>query len=243
VWFADSAATVHVSSSCEDFTTYRTYTESWSIKAFGNNSVKGIGEGDIMADIEFQGKITHICLTQVMHIPGAQGKILFLKLLDQKGFKCQISGGRIQIMKNEKTYTEVKLGGELYEVSMKIVHPQDQAQVLAAVKRDMSATDLHTWHRRLGHLGNTMLKSLVNSSAVKGMDIMNSHLEGICEDCIMGKMDEKPFSIRTERNSQIFGMLHVDLMGPMNPEARWSHAKFSLVINDYNSGFGFVFNM
>ena len=88
-----------------------------------------------------------------------------------------------------------------------------------------------------------MLKSLVNFSAIKGMDITNSHFEGSCKDCIMGKMDEKPFSIRNEHDSQIFGMLHADLMGPMNPEARWSHAKFSLAINDDNSGFGFIFNM
>jgi len=146
-------------------------------------------------------------------------------------------------MKSDKTYTEAKLGGELYEVSMKIVPAQDQAHVFAAIKRDLPAADLSTWHRRLGHLGDTMLKNLVNSSAVKGMDITNSHLEGICEDCIMGKMDEKPFSIRNKRDSQIFGMLHADLMGPMNPEARWTHAKFSLVINDDCSGFGFVFNM
>jgi len=40
-----------------------------------------------MADIEFEGKTTRICLTQVMHIPGVDGKILSLKKLDQKGFK------------------------------------------------------------------------------------------------------------------------------------------------------------
>jgi len=30
------------------------------------------------------------------------------------------------------------------------------------------------------------------------MDITNMHLEGICEDYIMGKMDEKPFNDRIE---------------------------------------------
>ena len=73
--------------------TYCTYTESRVIRAFGNNTVKGVGEGDIVADIEFQGKVTRIRLTQVMHIPGADGKILSLKVLDQKGFKCWIYGG------------------------------------------------------------------------------------------------------------------------------------------------------
>ena len=93
------------------------------------------------------------------------------------------------------------------------------------------------------HLGDTMLKSLVNSSTIKGMNITNSHLEGICKDCIMGKMDEKPSSIRNECDSQIFGMLHEDLIGPMTPKAKWTHAKFSLVINDDCLGFGFIFNM
>src|SRR5882672_2729442 len=32
-------------------------------------------------------------------------------------------------------------------------------------------------------------------------------------------------------------------MGPMAPEARWSHAKFSLVVHDECSSFGFVFNL
>jgi len=51
VWFVDSAATVHVSSNREDFTTYKAYTEKQDIKAFGNNSVESIGKGDILADI------------------------------------------------------------------------------------------------------------------------------------------------------------------------------------------------
>jgi len=39
-------------------------------------------------------------------------------------------------------------------------------------------------------------------------------------------MDEKPFENREDQDSQLFGTLHADLIGPMNPEARWSHAKF-----------------
>jgi len=63
VWFADSAATIHVSPNCEDFSSYQKYSEQRDVKAFGNNSVKGIGKGDIDADIEYEGKITRIRLT------------------------------------------------------------------------------------------------------------------------------------------------------------------------------------
>ena len=241
IWFADSAATVHVSPNREDFTSYHKYDSNRSIKAFGNNTVDGVGEGDVLADLEHKGKTTRIQLTRVMHVPAAESKILSLRVLDQKGFESRIIGGRVRILRNEEILTEASVGGDLYEVKMKIIPPRDN--IMAAVKRDASVTDLATWHRRLGHLGDSMLKKLVNSGIVKGMDVSNSDLHGICETCILGKMDEKPFETRTSRDPLLFGTLHADLIGPMSPEARWTHAKFCLVVNDDCSGFGFVFNL
>ena len=241
MWYANSAATVHVSSNRSDFSTYHKYEDGHDIKAFGNNTVKGVGESDIIADIAYGDKTTRIQLTKVMHVPNADGKILSLKVLAQKGFESHIVGNCIQIVKDARIHTEAVLGGELYEVKMSIVPPQDS--ILAAVKRDSAAADLSTWHRRLGHLGDTMLKKLVESQVVKGMDITDTHPGGICEDCILGKMDEKLFESRKERDSRLFGTLHADLIGPMNPKARWTHARFCLIISDDCSGFGFAFNL
>jgi len=106
-------------------------------------------------------------------------------------------------MKNAEIYMEAKLGGDLYEVKMKIIPPHE-VHFLLAVKRDLSATDLLTWHRCLGHLGDSMPKKFVSSSTVKGIDIMSTQLNGICEDCIIGKMDETPFNVRNDWDSQIF---------------------------------------
>src|SRR6266481_5957855 len=130
----------------------------------------------------------------------------------------------------------------MYEVKMKIIPSYDD-KVLAAVKRDASATNLSTWHRRLGHLGDSILHKLVGTSIVKGMVVTNNHLSGICKDCILGKMDERPFGGRLERDSQLFGTLHADLVGPMSPEAQWTQARYSLIINDDCSGFSFSFNL
>jgi len=95
---------------------------------------------------------------QVMHIPGTDAKILSLKVLDQKGFKCHIYGGQVCIMKNAETYTKAVLGSELYEVKMNII--PSQQSILAAIKRDSLAADLPTWHRQLGHLGEGSNKPL-----------------------------------------------------------------------------------
>jgi len=191
VWFADSAATIHVSPSREDFSSYRKYDKERTINTFGNNMVKGAGEGDIDADVVFGGKTTRIRLTQVMHVPEAEGKILSLKVLAQRGFESHILADHIRITKDKKTYAEALLGGKLYKVKMKVIPSQES--VPAAVKRDNAAADLYTWHRRLGHLGDSMLKRLVGSGSVKGMDVTSTHLTGTCGSCIMGKMDEKPF--------------------------------------------------
>jgi len=204
-WIADSAAMVHISSNQNNFSSYHKYDECRDIKAFGKNVVKGIREGDILADVEFKGKVTWICLTKFMHVPDADRKILSLKKLDQKGFEIHIMGGCIRIMKSNEVYAEVLLSSDLYEVKMKIVPSHES--VIATVKRDTTMADLSTWHRRLGHLGDTMLKKLVNFNTVKGMEIMNTHLAGICEDCVMGKMDEKPFENQTEHDSLLFGTL------------------------------------
>ena|SRR5882724_9564171 len=53
VCIEDSAEMVHVSSNQDCFTSYQKYDTFQDIKAFGKNTVKGIGEGDILADINF----------------------------------------------------------------------------------------------------------------------------------------------------------------------------------------------
>jgi len=176
-----------------------------------------------------------------MHVPSVGGKILSLKKLDQKGFEIRIVGGHIHIMKANEVYAEALLGGDLYEVNMKVIPAEES--IMAAVKRDATTADLPTWHRRLGHLGDTALRKLITSGTVKGMEVTDTCLNGICEDCVVTKMDEKPFENQTERDSQTFGTLHANIIGPMSPKAHWTHAKFSLIMHDDCSGFGFVFNL
>jgi len=107
--------------------------------------VEAIGEGDIFADVHYDRKTTRIQLTRVMHVPRADGKILSLKVLDQKGFESQIMGGHVKIMKDNIIYTEGLLGGELYEVMLKVIPSKEN--VMTAIKRDSSSTNFSTWNR------------------------------------------------------------------------------------------------
>jgi len=86
-----------------------TRVKNQTIRNFRNNMVEGVGKGDILAEVEYRGNPTRICLTEVMHIPGADRNILSLKALDQKRFESRIVGDCVQIMKNGKIYTEARV--------------------------------------------------------------------------------------------------------------------------------------
>ena len=106
-------------------------------------------------------------------------------------------------MKVNEVYAEASLGGDLYKVKMKIIPTQES--IMATVKRDTDTADLFTWNRRQCHLGNTMLKKIVTSWIVKGMEVIIMQLTRICKDSIVAKMDEKPFKNQTEHDTQTFG--------------------------------------
>jgi len=84
-----------------------------------------------------------------LHIPGADGKVLSLKVLDQRGFEHHISGGRIQIIKGAEVYTKASLGRELYEVKMMIVPSQETRPHEARAARSQPETRAHPTYKVL----------------------------------------------------------------------------------------------
>jgi len=129
--------------------------------------MKGIGEGDILADISFRGETKKIRLTNVMHIPSADGKILSLKVLDQRGFKSHIAGGQIHITKGTEVYAEASLGGELYEVKMKIVPAQETRANETRREQTQSKVGGADSTRPSEHICNKVLITRVTSDTPK----------------------------------------------------------------------------
>src|SRR6266481_1756031 len=200
VWVADSAATVHVSPNRGDFTTYHKYPASQVIKAFGNNTVKAVGEGDIVADIEFQGKIARIQLTQVMHVPGTDGKILSLKVLDQKGFESRIIGCQVHIMKDAEVYTETSSGKELYKVTMKIVPPNlTEPDAGEARKRWPRSEVWATDHRRRSEcISNKVLNTKVTSDTPE-IETPKTHNDAVPSSNLEAKLEEISSGIHSSK--------------------------------------------
>ena len=73
-----------------------------------------------------------------------------------------------------------------------------------------SATYL--WHCRLGHIGVKRMKKLHADGFLESLDA--------CEPCLLGKLTKTPFSGTMERATDLLEIIHTDVCGPMNIEAR-----------------------
>ena len=78
-----------------------------------------------------------------------------------------------------------------------------------------SATYL--WHCCLGHIGAKCMKKLHADGLLESLDYESFDA---CEPCLVGKMTKTPFSGTMERATDLLEIIHTDVCGPMNNEAR-----------------------
>ena len=100
-----------------------------------------------------------------------------------------------------------------------------------------SATYL--WHCRLGHIGVKRMKKLHIDGLLESLDYESL---GTCEPCLMGKMTKTPFSGTMERATDLLEIMHTDVCGPMNIEARGGYHYFLTFTYDL-SRYGYIYLM
>jgi len=179
------------------------------------------------ADLGVQGKVTRVGLPQVMHVPDVDGETI-----PQSPRSKRIWVPHIQRMESHRRsrdhMPEATLGGKTIQ-SQDEDHTSEQKHLVSAIKREFNSDDLSTWHRQLGHLGDSShLKKLVGSKIISASKWQTLNSMVFANIASYGKMDEKPFEEEKNRDFLTFyGTLHADLYGPMNPESRWTHTRFS----------------
>ena len=97
----------------------------------------------------------------------------------------------------------------------------------------------YLWHCRLGHIGVKRMKKLHTDGLLEPLDYESL---GTCEPCLMGKMTKTPFSGTMERATDLLEIIHTDVCGPMNIEARGGYRYF-LTFTDDLSRYGYIYLM
>lgn len=78
-------------------------------------------------------------------------------------------------------------------------------------------SDIYLWHCRIGHINKNRINRLSKEGILKVDDCESLTT---CESCLLGKMTKSSFTGKGERASDILGLIHSDVCGPMNTSAR-----------------------
>ena len=97
----------------------------------------------------------------------------------------------------------------------------------------------YLWHCRLGHINENRISKLHKDGI---LDSFNFESYETCRSCLLGKMTKTPFTGQGERASDLLGLIHTDVCGPLNIPARGGFHYFITFTDDF-SRFGYVYLM
>ncbi len=78
----------------------------------------------------------------------------------------------------------------LYEVE--VVDNIDIVAAVVGARSRNKPTDLETWHQHFGHGDVCVIKLIMRKDLVDGLQVTGCTLNGMCEDCIYGKIIQCP---------------------------------------------------
>jgi hypothetical protein len=97
----------------------------------------------------------------------------------------------------------------------------------------------YTWHCRLGHVGVKRMKEFHNDGLLGSIDF---ELLDTCEPCLLGKMTRTPLTGLVERASDLLGIIHLDVCGPMSVATLNCYRNFMTFTDDL-SRYGYIYLM
>jgi hypothetical protein len=69
------------------------------------------------------------------------------------------------------------------------------------------------WHCRLAHINEKRIERFHKDGLLSSFDFESFDT---CESCLLEKMNKAPFTGQSERASDLLGLIHTDVCGPMS---------------------------
>ena len=102
-----------------------------------------------------------------------------------------------------------------------------------------NVSESYLWHCRLDHMNKNRINRLIKEHIIEIDDCASLPT---CESCLLGKMIKSPFTEKGERASDVLGLVHTDVCGPMSTSARGEYHYF-ITFPDNLSRYGYIYLM
>lgn len=221
VTYADSAASEHYFVNRADFTDYKPIKRAG--EAANGSPFHILGTGTVRKVVVTGGKRVNITFSDALHVPDFSHNLISIGRLDSRGFSVRFGDGKATFFDPAgKLFMAGAAAGSMYRLDMRNPLPDDILPIAFASRSLTRATDLETWHRRLGHISEDTVRRMLRGEMVIGLTnetVTTTETRGRCEDCIFGKQTRRPFDYEVVPVKKVLGLVCIDLWGPAQTQS------------------------
>ncbi|GJT67454.1 retrotransposon protein, putative, ty1-copia subclass [Tanacetum coccineum] len=154
-----------------------------------------------------------ICLDNCHYAPSILRGVVSVHRLVENGFVQRFTDFGISVSKNNVHYFNVIPSNGIYEIDMHNLVPNVNSIYNVSTKRAKHNLDYtYLWHCRLAHISKKRIEKLQQEGLLKSTDDESFDQ---CVSCLSGKMTRKSFPHRPERATDLLGIIHTDVCGPL----------------------------
>jgi transposase InsO family protein len=255
-WIIDSGASRTMSSHREWFQTFTVLSKPIPVFLGDNRAISGTGVGRILVRMHTANSSHQAILQDVLYVPELHGNLLSIAHLTERRADIYFTGTQCQILSASGDITCIghRRGANLYVMDMaSVVPPTARIAVVdslptegeevpaleafgLAARTSGARADIHTWHRRLGHLNPDAILRMSRHGLVSGLlltgDAMPTHQ---CEPCLKGKQTRAEIRKSTEtRADTVLGRVFSDVCGPLPTRSHAGFSYFVTFIDDFS---------
>lgn len=234
----DTGATSHIITDIQRFKSFdETFTPGRHFMELADGTrTSGVAlkRGDVEVYLQdSEGRKVKATLEGALYIPSYPQDIFSVQAATAKGASVTFKKGCNQLIHKNGTRFKISEYERLYYLnSVTSDHYVDNDEC-------NGCHDVETWHKILGHCNYEDLVKLENIT--EGMKIKGKakHYQD-CEVCIKGKFIQTRNREPDERAEEALELVHTDLAGPIEPEAK-DGFRYTLAFTDDYSGTMFVY--
>ncbi|KNZ54671.1 hypothetical protein VP01_2888g2 [Puccinia sorghi] len=200
----------------------------------GNFDTIKTGKQDATLPIRGRGSVRlnwgtrEIRLENCLYVPEIVINLISAGELNSKGCTLIARGTSFVVTSNKQVVLKGRINNGLYSVDNPESIGGSQNQVSVNFARKETLSELH---EKFGHSSIQRIDSLIPATISKSE---KDNFE--CKSCVLAKITKQQFKEQSSIVKKPFEQIHLDLMGPINPESSSKH-RYILTVVDNHSGY------
>jgi len=221
-WLADSGCSAHMTPNLEWIYDYKPFDTPLKVVVRNNATIQAKGSGNVITN--------YGVMYDTLYVPDLSDNLYSLSTAAKRGITANLQPTCIAFMRDGLNIHSANLRKGLYVLNFQVQIDDMKALTSATLKE---------WHERFGHTNTKVIKNMIDSGIVTGLEIINTE-KNQCEDCVENKCKRACHPTRTTPKVDRPGVsLHFDTVGPVNPPSLGG-SRYILVGKDEASGYKFT---